>query len=139
MGGAPPRKEQGLWVHAETGVDSWLGSRTARFYGSQPVARCSAVEKRQLGSRALRSRAAHSRECAGSRACGGVASTLGNLGRCLGRLGAWKASRRPRRQFAPSRPLGAPTDVSMLDALEKQHEEDKAARKEAIKDVTGGW
>jgi hypothetical protein len=51
----------------------------------------------------------------------------------------WKASRRPRRQFAPSRPLGAPTDVSMLDALEKQHEEDKAARKEAIKDVTGGW
>jgi hypothetical protein len=29
--------------------------------------------------------------------------------------------------------------VSMLDALEKQHEEDKAARKEAIKDVTGGW
>jgi hypothetical protein len=64
-----------------------------------------------------------------------VASTLGNLGRCLGRLGAWKASRRPRRQFAPSRPLGAPTDVSMLDALEKQHEEDKAARKEAIKDV----
>jgi hypothetical protein len=26
----------------------------------------------------------------------------------------------------------------MLDALEKQHEEDKAARKEAIKDVLAG-
>jgi hypothetical protein len=35
-------------------------------------------------------------------------------------------------RVAPSGP--APTDVSMLDALEKQHEEDKAVRKEAIKD-----
>jgi tetratricopeptide (TPR) repeat protein len=48
-----------------------------------------------------------------------------------GRIAAKRRAR--RKQFAPSRPLGAPT-VSMLDALEKQQEEDKAARKEAIKD-----
>ena len=48
-----------------------------------------------------------------------------------GRIAAKRRAR--RKQFAPSRPLGAPT-VSMLDALERQQEEDKAARKATIKD-----